>query len=61
MQLVRWRDELAAKTTAPLFERPTGDELSGLRRKLAEAVRDERFEEAAQLRDAIRRKSQEVE
>ena len=28
--------------------------MSGLRRQLAEAVRDERFEEAARLRDAIR-------
>lgn len=56
VQLVRWRDELAAKTPAPLLSSPS-DELSGLRRKLAEAVRDERFEEAAQLRDEIRRSS----
>jgi hypothetical protein len=60
VQLVRWRDELAAKTAAPLLSAPA-DELSGLRRQLAEAVRDERFEEAAELRDAIRRKSQGVE
>jgi hypothetical protein len=53
VQLTRWRDELAAKGTATLPALPQG-KLSGLRRQLAEAVRDERFEEAARLRDQIR-------
>lgn len=54
-QLVKWRDELAAKS--PALPGPPVDELSQLRRQLAEAVRDENFEEAARLRDAIRRHS----
>jgi hypothetical protein len=52
-QLVRWRDELAAKNPNVL-PAPDADPVTTLRRQLAEAVRDERFEEAARLRDEIR-------
>lgn len=55
VQLTKWRDELAAQT--PALPSPADDELSALRRRLAEAVRDEHFEEAARLRDEIRRKA----
>ncbi len=55
VQLIKWRDELAAKS--PALPGPPADELSQLRRQLAEAVRDENFEEAARLRDEIRRHS----
>ncbi len=54
LQLMRWRDELAARNATPTLP-PPNDPLSTLRRQLAEAVRDERFEEAARLRDEIRR------
>ena len=56
VQLTRWRDELAEKSPAALPS-PATDGVSGLRRRLAEAVRDERYEEAAQLRDELRRTS----
>jgi hypothetical protein len=56
VQLTRWRDELVEKSPAALPS-PVADGVSGLRRRLAEAVRDERYEEAARLRDEIRRSS----
>ena len=54
--LLRLRDELAAKTSGALEELPV-DPMSALREQLARAVSEERFEEAAQLRDQIRQQS----
>jgi protein-arginine kinase activator protein McsA len=56
VHLERWREEVAAQTPggAPVA---TPNPLDELRQKLDEAVASERFEEAAQLRDEIRRLS----
>lgn len=53
-QLQRWRDQVIAKQTAAGKRRPY-DPIAALREKLASAVAEERFEEAADLRDQIRR------
>jgi hypothetical protein len=53
-QLQRWRDQVVAKQTAAGKRRPY-DPITALRDKLESAVADERFEEAAELRDQIRR------
>lgn len=53
-QLQRWRDQVVAKQVAAGKRRPY-DPIVALRDQLAEAVADERFEEAADLRDQIRR------
>jgi len=52
--LERWRDEVLRKAARSGRGRPE-HVLEGLRRQLQEAVARERFEEAAQLRDQIRR------
>jgi hypothetical protein len=55
--LQRWRDEILEKTTderrAPPF-----NPLASLQSELDEAIRDERFEDAARLRDTIRQHDQ---
>lgn len=55
--LEEWGAEVAAKAEKALADTPAGQLLS-LRRRLLEAVADERFEEAAQLRDQIGRLSE---
>lgn len=61
-QLRRWRDEVAAKqagrrsgSTSP--PAGPGDPVQRLQAQLAEAIRTERFEDAARLRDKIRQLS----
>ncbi|MBX7165676.1 MAG: UvrB/UvrC motif-containing protein [Pirellulales bacterium] len=56
VQLLRWREELSAQRAqrTPQLESP-GADAAALRRRLNEAVADERFEEAAKLRDELRR------
>lgn len=59
LYLQRWRDELLAQSPppdAPPAEPPSV--LGDLQRQLTEAIAAERFEEAAQLRDEIRRRSE---
>lgn len=56
-QLLRWRDELLAHVPAPRPIEPP-DLLTQLREQLAKAIDDERFEDAARLRDEIRRQMQ---
>lgn len=51
--LLKWREELSTKTSTRFPEHP-GDRLAKLRRQLDEAVTEERFEDAAHLRDQIR-------
>ncbi len=53
-QLQRWRDQVTAKQIAAGKSRPF-DPIAALRRQLETAVAEERFEEAAKLRDQIRR------
>jgi hypothetical protein len=53
-QLQRWRDQIAAKKAASSTRRGF-DPIGQLREKLTMAVAEERFEEAAQIRDEIRR------
>ena len=55
--LVRWREEIAAKTSDEPSERPYNP-LSRLQAELELAVSEERFEDAARLRDTIRQHSQ---
>ncbi len=56
MNLERWREDIVASESRAAEARPkTAVEL--LRRTLQEAVTTERFEEAARLRDEIRRKT----
>ncbi len=55
-QLLKWRKEVADKRTPKLPPAPV-DPVDQLRRQLAQAVEEERFEEAARLRDEIRRAS----
>jgi hypothetical protein len=54
--LVRWRDEIAAKTSGHLREEPYSP-LARLQAELELAVSEERFEDAARLRDTIRQHS----
>lgn len=54
--LVRWRDELLEQ--APPRPAQPPDLVSQLREQLAQAIDEERFEEAARLRDEIRRQMQ---
>lgn len=60
-QLRQWRDEVAAKAVKRLPPREPSpppappDPVDALRRELAEAVADERYEDAARLRDEIQR------
>ncbi|HEY5316101.1 MAG TPA: UvrB/UvrC motif-containing protein [Pirellulales bacterium] len=54
--LVRWRDELLAQAPPRPVEPP--DLVTQLREQLAKAIEDERFEDAARLRDEIRRQQQ---
>jgi DNA-binding transcriptional MerR regulator len=54
--LEQWREEIVAKAEETAGTAPRGT-LLALRRKLQEAVARERFEEAARLRDEIRRLS----
>jgi hypothetical protein len=56
-QLQRWRDQVAAKERASAKRRGY-DPIGQLREKLNRAIADERFEEAAQLRDEIHRLEQ---
>ncbi|MBI2824692.1 MAG: UvrB/UvrC motif-containing protein [Planctomycetia bacterium] len=57
VQLEKWREEVVAKGPTRL-PGPPPDALTGLRHRLADAVREERFEDAARLRDEIQRMSQ---
>lgn len=54
VNLERWRDEIVLRQAETGQAEPE-DALQSLRRRLQEAVADERFEEAARLRDEIRR------
>lgn len=54
VQLESWRTEVVDEKKSAEREQPYHP-LTALRRKLAQAVAEERFEEAAQLRDEIRR------
>ena len=54
--LVRWREELLAQATPRSAEPP--DLVTQLREQLAKAIEEERFEDAARLRDEIRRHMQ---
>jgi hypothetical protein len=56
LSLERWRDEVAAQTPGPPAEPP--DPMEQLREQLQRAISEERFEDAAQLRDDIRRLSE---
>jgi len=56
--LLRWREEIASKTSDDSLGEPL-DPLARLRSELDEAVAEERFEDAARLRDAIRQHRQE--
>lgn len=53
--LERWRDQLAARK--PALPPPPPDPLDQLRAELQQAIDDERFEEAARLRDELRRRT----
>jgi hypothetical protein len=57
VHLLRWREELVGKNPARLLEEPKNP-LAGLRAELERAVTEERFEDAAVLRDKIREHSQ---
>jgi hypothetical protein len=57
LSLERWRDEILSKEEQAAAARPKS-KISLLRRKLEEAVAAEQFEEAARLRDEIRRLSE---
>lgn len=58
--LEKWREELASKNGAAGRPAPF-DPVASLQAELDEAVRDERFEDAARLRDSIRRQRQTAE
>jgi hypothetical protein len=51
--LVRWRDEIAGQMSGPDDDRPASP-LAKLHAELEQAVSEERFEDAARLRDTIR-------
>jgi hypothetical protein len=51
--LLRWREEILAKTADSRRAEPL-DPVASLKAELEEAIRDERFEDAARLRDTIR-------
>lgn len=53
-QLQRWREQVVARQTGTGKNRPY-DPIAAVRDKLATAIAEERFEEAARLRDEIRR------
>jgi hypothetical protein len=55
--LQKWREELLAKTSGDDRDVPF-DPVASLQAELDEAVRDERFEDAAKLRDSIRQQTQ---
>jgi hypothetical protein len=58
VHLERWREEVFAQTPGGKSagdESPPVDPVAELRERLEQAVQDERFEEAARLRDEIRR------
>jgi hypothetical protein len=57
VQLLRWREELAAKKSGQPLAEPQSP-LDRLHRELEQAVSEERFEDAARLRDEIRRESE---
>ncbi len=54
--LLRWREEIASKEAGNSLEEPR-DPLARLQSDLEQAVTDERFEDAARLRDTIRQHS----
>ncbi len=54
--LLRWREEIVSKTSGELREVPYNP-LARLQVELEQAVSEERFEDAARLRDTIRRES----
>lgn len=56
-QLIKWREELASKPGSRAVE-PPEPTLASLRDELEKAVNEERFEDAARLRDEIRQKSE---
>jgi hypothetical protein len=53
--LERWRDQLVARK--PALPSPPPDPVDQLRSNLQQAIADERFEEAARLRDELRRQN----
>jgi hypothetical protein len=55
--LLKWRDEIAAKKDG-LSAREPFDPLRRLQAELEQAISDERFEDAARLRDTIRQHAQ---
>ncbi len=55
--LEKWREELASKSAGPSRPAPF-DPVARLQAELDEAVHEERFEDAARLRDIIRRQRQ---
>jgi excinuclease UvrABC nuclease subunit len=55
--LAKWRDEVAANETGE-STREAYSPLARLQHELEEAVNEERFEDAARLRDTIRAHSQ---
>ena len=55
--LLRWREEVSSKVSGSLAAEPI-DPIARLRNELDLAVSEERFEDAARLRDAIRGHSQ---
>ncbi len=56
LSLERWRDEVAAEAPEPMSDPP--DPLVELREQLQRAINEERFEDAARLRDEVRRLSE---
>lgn len=54
IQLRRWRSELLSNKGRPALSAPPGDHNEQLRAALAAAVADERYEDAARLRDQLR-------
>jgi len=55
VQLTRWREELSARPGAPLLLGAAKEPADKLREELERAILEERFEDAAQLRDELRR------
>jgi len=57
-QLMKWREELATKKTPARLLAAPSNPMARLQAELEQAVNEERFEDAAELRDQIRRQSQ---
>jgi hypothetical protein len=55
VQLTRWREELSAGPGAPLLLGAAKEPVDAVREELERAIREERFEDAAKLRDELRK------